>query len=96
MTTTAPRFRSGPWTDPVAPDEASAVDGVRIVERLLSRTEPYGALVRLADGRLAVLGSVLATGRPKLVKLFALRRAAATSDPADRAWWSSVGRAALA
>jgi hypothetical protein len=90
---TIPPFRSGPWTATVPPERAQDVDGVPVVERLAARPDAPGVLVRLANGRLAVLGDVLAVGRPVLLRLFAQRRAAdsAASD-ADRAWWAEVRR----
>ncbi len=96
MSTLRVPFRSGPWREPVAPADADSVAGVPIVERLASRDDSFGALVRLADGQLAVLGSVFASGQAELVKLFAKRRAAHAVDAPERAWWRSVGDAAMA
>jgi hypothetical protein len=91
-TLTSP-FRSGPWTG--SPDDADHVNGVPIVERLITRADAPGALVRLANGSLAVLGDVLAVGRRGKLRLFAQSRATvAALDEADRAWWLEV-RAAL-
>jgi potassium/hydrogen antiporter len=92
-TTLIPPFRSGPWAG--SPDHAQDVDGVAIVERLVTRDDAPGALVRLANGTLAVLGDVLAVGRRGALRLFAQSRATATAlDESDRAWWLTV-RAAL-
>lgn len=96
MSTRRVPFRSGPWRDPVAPADAESVNGVAIVERLASRADSFGALVRLADGQLAVLGTVWASGQDELVKLFAKRRAAHAANAPERAWWRSVGDAAIA
>ena len=91
-TTIEPRFRSGPWTGATAPTEASHVDGVAIVERLATREDGDAAVVRLANGRLAVLGEILAVGAPRLLHLFATRRLSTATAPADRAWWQQVRR----
>jgi hypothetical protein len=97
MTTTLnPRFRSGPWTGATTPAQAGDVDGVEIVERLATRDDEDGALVRLASGQLAVLGKTLAVGAPRLLKLYATRRAATTAAPGDRAWWTQVRHAVAA
>ena len=87
--TLTPPFRSGPWS---GTDAAKDVDGVPVVERLASRSDAPGALVRLANGRLAVLGDVLAVGHPLLVRLFDQRRQGNARTAADRAWWGEVRR----
>jgi hypothetical protein len=87
--TLTPPFRSGPWTGSTTADD---VDGVRVVERLATRDDAPGALVRLENGRLAVLGDVLAVGHPLLMRLFAQRRADGARSTGDRAWWSEVRR----
>jgi hypothetical protein len=88
-----PPFRSGPWTAPEAPALAEHVDGVPIVERLATRDDASGAVVRLRNGRLAVLGETFAVGRPRLLlDLFAGRRGAAAQTDGDRAWWSEVAQ----
>ena len=96
VTTLNPRFRSGPWTGETPAHEADALCGVEIVERLAEREDEGGALVRLENGQLAVLGSVFAVGAPRLVRLYATRRAATTPAPADRAWWTQVRHAVAA
>ena len=94
MTTTLnPRFRSGPWTDSVPPAEADQVDGVDVVERLATRPDQSGAVVKLENGRVAVLGDSFAVGAPRMLRLWATRRAAAVTAPADRAWWTQVRQA---
>ena len=93
MTTTIePRFRSGPWTGATAPTDAADVDGVAIVERLATREDGDAAVVRLANGRLAVLGETIAVGAPRLLHLFATRRLSTASAPAERDWWQVVRR----
>lgn len=88
-----PPFRSGPWTADESPSAAREVDGVPIVERLAMREDAEGAVVRLGNGRLAVLGTSFAVGHPLLLlRLFAGRRAGDAATDGDRAWWSEVRR----
>ena len=91
-----PRFRSGPWTGETPAHEADEVYGVDVIERLAEREDESGALVRLQNGQLAVLGNVVAVGAPRMLRLYATRRAATTPAPADRAWWTQVRHAAAA
>lgn len=94
MTTTVnPRFKTGPWTEDAAPTEAEYVNGLAVTERLLTRDDQDAALVRLENGHIAVLDTSVAAGSPKLMRLWATRRSAAMTDPADRAWWTRVRRA---
>jgi hypothetical protein len=91
--TLSPRFRSGPWTGDVKPADADEVNGVEVVERIVTRSDRPGAVVRLASGQLAVLGESFAVGAPRMLKLWAPRRMARATAPADRAWWTQVRRA---
>jgi hypothetical protein len=88
--TLIPPFRSGPWTGSLPPTEAREIDGVPIVERLITREDATGALVLLANGRLAVLGDVLVVAHPLLLRMFATRRSATADNEADRIWWHEV------
>ena len=87
-----PPFRSGPWTAATAPADATHVDGVAIAERLATRADAPGAVVRLDNGRYAVLGGEsFAVGRPLLLlQMFVARRAAAARTAAETAWWRQV------
>jgi hypothetical protein len=87
------RFRSGPWTADVKPAEADHVNGVEVVERLVTRSDRPGAVVRLATGQLAVIGESFAVGAPRMLKLWASRRIARATAPAERAWWTQVRQA---
>ncbi|HWT95797.1 MAG TPA: hypothetical protein VN238_22545 [Solirubrobacteraceae bacterium] len=89
-----PPFRSGPWTASTAPVDAQHVDGVAVTERLATRADGQGAVVRLANGRLAVLGGgTFAVGHPMLLlQLHAARRAGQARTEDDRVWWSEVRR----
>jgi hypothetical protein len=73
-----------------APDEDPAdpvrVGGVEVVERLLTRPDVAGAVVVLADGRLAVTGPTMVVGSPRQLERFARRRL----GEEDSAWWRMV------
>ena len=92
-TTVNPRFRTGPWTEEGTPTEARYVNGLAVTERLLTRDDQDAALVRLENGHIAVLGDSIASGSPKLMRLWATRRQATLTDAADRDWWTRVRRA---
>jgi cell volume regulation protein A len=89
----APRvFTARPWRsadgDPGRPE---ALDGVEVVTRLRTRRDRAGALVALADGRLAVTGSdVLAMGGRRMLARWCTERIDGTGDPEARAWWQEV------
>lgn len=56
-------FTSRPWKEEDGnPARPSAVNGVRVVERLRTRRDIPGALVALEDGRFAFTGPVVAAG----------------------------------
>ena len=94
MTTSLnPSFRSGPWPAEIPPAEADHVDGVGVVERLVTRPDQPGAVVKLENGQLAVVGQSFAIGAPRMLRLWATRRLAAVTAPADRAWWTQVRHA---
>ena len=94
MTTTLnPRFRSGPWTGDALPAEADHVGGVEVTERLLTRPDQPGVVVKLASGQLAVVGDSFAVGAPRMLRLWATRRLSAVTDSGDRAWWTQVRHA---
>jgi hypothetical protein len=84
------RFRTRPLTDDVDPAAVDEIDGTPVVERLVTRPDRRGAVVRLATGQLAVLGESVAIGAPKMLKLWATRRLRSAKAPADRAWWKLV------
>jgi cell volume regulation protein A len=89
----APRvFTARPWRsedgDPGRPEQ---LDGVPVVTRLRTRRDRAGALVALADGRLAVTGDdVLALGGRRMLARWCTERIDGTGDPAARAWWQEV------
>jgi len=73
--------------DPVHPRQ---VAGVAVAVHLRRRWDGPGALVALEDGRYAVTGAHLAVGGRAAVQGYARRRATATHDADERAWWREV------
>jgi hypothetical protein len=84
-------FSSRPWTpedgDPAHPE---SLRGVPVLDKLASRDDAPAAVVRLADGTVAVTGTALARGSVELVRRYARRRHRASADPAERQWWDRV------
>jgi cell volume regulation protein A len=92
-----PIFSVKPWTDedadPAAPSE---IEGVAVARTLRTRREARGALVLLADGRLAVTGDgVVATGSPRQLVRYCRDRIGRADAPESRAWWQEVAGAVL-
>jgi cell volume regulation protein A len=81
--------------DPAAP---TRIDGVEVRVRLRSRRDAPGALVALADGRVAVTGEGhLAIGDRRTVAKWCVRRAARPGiSQAERSWWQETVGALMA
>jgi hypothetical protein len=60
------------------------------VERLRTRRDGGGALVRLEDGRSAVTGTALAAGPAGALRQLARRQAARAHGAAEAMWWQEV------
>jgi cell volume regulation protein A len=93
----SPIFSVKPWRDedgdPAAPDR---VEGIAVARTLRTRREVRGALVLLADGRLAVTGEgVVASGSPRQLVRYCRDRVARAQSPQARAWWQEVAGAVL-
>jgi cell volume regulation protein A len=73
------------------PSRPQAVLGVPVTERLATRRDAPGALVRLADDRYALTGVVLAVGTRRQLDRYLRRRA----HDADRAAWYAEARRLL-
>jgi potassium/hydrogen antiporter len=82
---------SRPW-DPADghPGYPRQVNGVRVIDQLLTRIDEDGALVRLDDGRYAFTGPTVSVGSPTALQRAARRRLAAAGSEADRAWWREI------
>lgn len=85
-------FSTRPWREADGdPSHPVQINGIAVVDQLRTRRgEIPGALVRLADGRFAYTGPVLAIGSPFQLQQAASRRLAASTTDADRAWWREV------
>ena len=93
----SPIFSVRPWDesqgDPAAP---TTIEGTDVTRTLRTRREARGALVLLADGRLAVTGDgVVATGSPRQLVRYCRERIGRATDPQVRAWWQEVAGAVL-
>jgi cell volume regulation protein A len=92
-----PIFSVRPWRDdqgdPAAPE---VIEDVAVSRTLRTRREARGALVQLADGRLAVTGDgVVATGSPRQLVRYCRERIGRAQSPESRAWWQEVAGAVL-
>ncbi|MDP9134360.1 MAG: potassium/proton antiporter [Actinomycetota bacterium] len=93
----SPIFSVKPWRDedgdPAAPDR---VEGMVVARTLRTRREARGALVLLADGRLAITGEgVVATGSPRQLVRYCRDRVGRAQSPQAKAWWQEVAGAVL-
>lgn len=73
-----------------SPDRPATVLGIPVTERLRSRHDLPGALVVLADGRLALTGPTVAVGSANQIQGYARDRLETTTDDGARAWWQEV------
>jgi len=82
------------WTpgdgDPADPE---LVSGALVVERLRTRNDRRGALVRLEDGRYAVTGATLAVGPAEMLLRYARRRLTRSAPGSEAGWWGEVAAA---
>ena len=88
----SPIFSVKPWSandgDPAAPERVQDVEVVRI---LRTRREQRGALMVLADGRMAVTGeNVVAIGGPRQLLRYCRERIPRAGSEQARAWWQEV------
>lgn len=93
----SPIFSVKPWRDedgdPAAPDK---IEGVAVARTLRTRREARGALVLLADGRLATTGEgVVATGSPRQLVRYCRERVGRARSAEAKAWWQEVAGALL-
>jgi potassium/hydrogen antiporter len=85
-------FSVRPWKDEFGdPGSPEAVEGIDVLRTLRTRRGAAGALVQLADGRLAVTGSgVVAAGGPRQLYRWCRERIRRAEDAAERSWWQEV------
>jgi cell volume regulation protein A len=93
----SPIFSVKPWReqdgDPAAP---ATVEGIAVVRTLRTRREARGALVLLADGRLATTGEgVVASGSPRQLVRYCRERVGRAKTPQAKAWWQEVAGAVM-
>ena len=88
----SPIFTVKPWRedqgDPAAPEQVEDVPVLRVVR---TRREQRGALMMLADGRMAVTGeNVVAIGCPAQLMRYCRERISRSRSEQARAWWQEV------
>jgi hypothetical protein len=71
------------------PGHPERVAGVPVIERLATRPDAPGALVRLADRRYAITGRTLAAGLPRQLDRYIKRRARGSGG---RHWYAEARR----
>jgi cell volume regulation protein A len=88
-------FSVKPWpTDAGDPGDPQAIGKTDVLRRVRTRHDEPGALVVLVDGRFAVTsGGVVATGSPRQLRVYAVRRIERANSRAERAWWQEVAGA---
>ena len=87
----SPVFTMRPWREEDGrPDRPDEVLDAAVVEHLRTRRDAPGALVLLADGRVAACGPTLAVGGRDQLADYARRRLRRTEDARERAWWEEV------
>lgn len=92
----APIFTVKPWRDSMGdPADPESVEGQSVIRVLRTRREEPGALLLLADGRLAVTGSgVVAIGGPRQLFRYSRERIQRSDSASATAWWQEVAGAA--
>jgi cell volume regulation protein A len=93
----SPIFSVRPWPDdggdPAAPEQ---VEGIAVTRTLRTRREARGALVLLADGRLAITGEgIVASGSSRQLVRYCRDRVGRAQSPQAKAWWQEVAGAVL-
>jgi hypothetical protein len=90
LTVRSHTFTSRGWlADDGDPSRPQEVLGVSVTERLATRPDAPGALVRLADRRFALTGPTVAAGLPHQLDRHIQRRAA---RGAGSAWYAEARR----
>jgi len=91
----SPIFTVKPWRESMGdPGDPGAVEGQAVVRVMRTRREDPGALLLLADGRMAVTGSgVVAIGGPRQLFRYARERIQRSDSASATAWWQEVAGA---
>jgi hypothetical protein len=94
MPNRGPTLTVRPWDvrdgDPARPER---VFGVRVDRQIITRPDAAGALVALADHRVALTGPIAAIGRYGALRSYARSRARDRRKRADRDWLTEVAAA---
>jgi hypothetical protein len=94
MPNRGPTLTVRPWDardgDPARPER---VLGVRVQRLIITRLDAAGALVALADRRVALTGPIAAVGRRGALRSYARSRARSRRNRADRDWLTQVATA---
>ncbi len=88
----SPIFHVRPWREEMGdPGRPERIEGVEVLRALRTRREQPGALVLLADGRLAITGEgVVAIGGARQLFRYCRERIGRAQAGAARAWWQEV------
>lgn len=88
-------FSVKPWpADAGDQGDPHAIGGIEVLRRVRTRHDEPGALVVLRDGRFAVTsGGIVATGSPRQLRVYAVRRIEGSKTRPERAWWQEVAGA---
>ncbi|MBI5310453.1 MAG: potassium/proton antiporter [Actinobacteria bacterium] len=91
----APIFSVKPWTEAMGDaGDPSHVGRSVVRRRLRTRHDAPGSLVALDDGRYAVAGDgVVATGSPRQLRAYAVRRIERAESASAKAWWQEIAGA---
>lgn len=92
-----PIFSVKPWREELGdPADPKEIESVAVTRTLRTRREVRGALVLLADGRLAVTGEgIVATGSPAQLVRYCRDRVGRAKSAQAKAWWQEVAGAML-
>jgi cell volume regulation protein A len=86
-----PQAVHGPWLDEHGdPAHPVSLHSIPVVEHVRTRRDAPGALVKLADGRLAITGATLTVAPAADLQRYVTRRLSQAVDSDERAWWTSL------
>ncbi|MFT4048295.1 MAG: potassium/proton antiporter [Solirubrobacterales bacterium] len=89
-------FSVKPWSATGEGDQGDprSVGGVDVLRRVRTRHDEAGALFVMVDGRFGVTSNgVCATGSPRQIRGYAVRRIENSTSLSERAWWQEVAGA---
>lgn len=87
-------FSVKPWEEKEDQGDPQSINGVDVLRRVRTRHDESGALVVLNDGRFAVASNgIVATGSPRQLRVYAVRRIERSKTRSERSWWQEVAGA---